>query len=241
MSLRELAESMLRKEGDRVVPAAPRVMSENEKKYWEEVKDLQEKKIALPTSKDILQFAINRGNAILEKRNKTFLMDEYNKELFGYLSLYFAREKAFPGDLSKGIFLIGNYGVGKSFPLLCFSGINCNVSFQANMMKPTNEIINAFQKDGAKGVDPFQKGVVVIDEISENHDAAYMGNKANVIQQLLESRYDLFVRTGIVTHATSNFVDFGDIELHYGPRVRSRVHEMFNIKKVEGPDRRKQK
>lgn len=240
MSLRETAEKMLLKEGDRVVPA-PRVMSENEKKHWAEVKELQEKMYQPPTSEDILQHAINRGKLILEKRNRAFLMDEYNKELFRYLSLYFARDKAFPGDLSKGIFLIGSYGVGKSFPLLCFSGINCNVSFPANMMKPTNEIICAFQKDGAEGVETFQKGVVVIDEISENHDAAHYGNKTNVIQQLLESRYDLFVRTGIVTHATSNFVDFGDIELHYGPRVRSRVHEMFNIKKVEGPDRRKQK
>ncbi len=46
--------------------------------------------------------------------------------------------------------------------------------------------------------------------------------------EILLSRYDLFVRNGILTHITTN-LSASELELLYGSRVRSRLREMFNL------------
>ena len=46
--------------------------------------------------------------------------------------------------------------------------------------------------------------------------------------EILLSRHDLFVKTGIKTHATTN-QNAEELEERYGPRVRSRMREPFNL------------
>ena len=56
----------------------------------------------------------------------------------------------------------------------------------------------------------------------------YYGNDANIMAEILLSRYDLFIRQGMLTHATTN-LSASELEAIYGNRLRSRMREMFNL------------
>jgi len=193
--------------------------------------------VKLPVE-EVLQKAIKRGVDLLARRGRKFVIDSDNEKLFEYLALYFARDESFPGDLYKGIMLRGDCGVGKSFPLTCFSGITSPVSYQPEKIVSCIDLLNIYQNKGPEGLSPYEFGVIVLDELSEKHDASHYGNVQNVIQNMLELRYNYYVRTGKVMHVTTNLKNLKSIDMHYGARVYSRVHEMFNIKNIEGKDRR---
>lgn len=238
-SLREL---MIELSGrDIHTPAPPRKQTEAEQKYWDEVRELQARKNepVVLSAAQVMQSAINRGNKILGCRGKTMILDAENQGLFDSLALYFARDDKFSGDLNKGIMLTGDVGRGKSFPLRCFAGINSPVSFPPNMIASSLDVISRYQSSGPAGIVEYERDVLMLDELSEIHDAMYYGNKMNIIQYLIEVRYNYYIRTGKVTHTTTNIKGWDAIESHYGKRVSSRFEEMFNIIKVTGKDRRK--
>ncbi|MFD2888074.1 hypothetical protein [Chitinophaga cymbidii] len=65
------------------------------------------------------------------------------------------------------------------------------------------------------------------------------GNTCNVMAEILLSRYDLYVsQHRMVTHVTTN-LNSGELEEAYGPRVRSRMREMFNLVAFEEGSRDK--
>lgn len=226
----------------RDVVVEQREQSEAEKAYWKSLRERKAKQYV--TSEEAYQYMVERGKELAKRRGTQFVIDRYNETLFVNLAYYFGRDEKFNGDLNKGILLQGNFGVGKSFPFICAAGLFSPVAFEQDMMKSSNQLINLFQQDGAEAMVKYQSGVFVLDEICENHDANYFGNKVNVIQQLVELRYDLFVRTGTVTHGTTNFIGTDrvtsgeQIEQHFGGRVRSRMREMFNCYLISGTDRR---
>ena len=213
-----------------------REQSEAEKAYWKSVHERKEKQYV--TAEQAYQYIVERGRELCRRRGAEFVIDKYNQNLLIDMAYYFGRDEKFSGDLNKGILLQGEFGVGKSFPFICAAGMFSPVAFEQDMMKSSNQLINLFQQDGAEAVAKYHEKVFVLDEICEIHDANHFGNKVNVIQQLIELRYDLFVRTGTVTHGTTNFVTGEQIEQHFGGRVRSRMREMFNVFLINGIDRR---
>lgn len=213
-----------------------REQSAAEKAYWKSVHEYKQKRHV--TAKEAYKYIIERGIELCSRRGEKFVIDRYNRKLLRNLAFYFGRDVRFDGDLNKGILLQGEFGVGKSFPFICAAGMFSPVAFEQDRMKSSNQLINLFQQDGAEGIVKYQSGVFVLDEICEVHDANHYGNKANIIQQLIELRYDLFVRTGTVTHGTTNFITGDQIEQHFGGRVRSRMREMFNVYLINGFDRR---
>lgn len=214
----------------------PIEQSEKSKLYWKELRERKERKHV--NAEEAYQYIIERGTELCKRRGQEFVIDKYNKSLLINLAYYFGRDDRFDGDLNKGILLQGNFGVGKSFPFICAAGMFSPVAFEQDMMKSSNQLINLFQQDGADGVVKFQSGVFCLDEICEVHDANNFGNKVNIVQQLIEIRYDLFIRKGTVTHGTTNFLNGDIIEQHFGGRVRSRMREMFNVFMIQGVDRR---
>ena len=217
-----------------------REQSEAEKAYWKSVHERKAKQYV--TADQAYQYMVERGNELCKLRGNEFVIDKYNETLFMNLAYYFGRDSRFDGDLYKGILLLGDYGVGKSFPFICSAGMYSPVAFEQDMMKSSNQIINIYEKslkDKTRGgVEKYESGVFLIDEICERHDANNFGIKVNIIQQLIEIRYDLFIRTGTVTHGTTNFIDGDQFEQHFGGRVRKRMREMFNVYLINGIDRR---
>jgi len=71
----------------------------------------------------------------------------------------------------------------------------------------------------------------------EPQESLYMGNRVDVVRQLIEYRGD---RTDEITFITSNMKINGDVLMNrYGDRVASRLMEMCNYYEIKGKDRRR--
>ena len=66
------------------------------------------------------------------------------------------------------------------------------------------------------------------DDLGTENSLKYYGNDCNIMAGILLSRYDLFITQKLITHLTTN-LNSSEIEQIYGPRVRSRMREMFNL------------
>lgn len=152
-----------------------------------------------------------------------------------------------PGRLDAGIYIAGNTGSGKSWTLEIMSAycLIDNVQVQVGEKQRclywsnvrTDTICDEYTTDGT--FDRFKKiSVVGFQDLgAEPLESMYMGNRINVMRQILEHRGD---RSDQITLITSNlpmehkmFID------KYGDRVASRMREMCNYFELTGQDRRK--
>jgi hypothetical protein len=152
-----------------------------------------------------------------------------------------------PGRLDAGIYIAGNTGSGKSWTLEIMSAycLIDNVQVQVGEKQlclywsnvRTDTICDEYTTDGT--FDRFKKiSVVGFQDLgAEPLESMYMGNRMNVMRQILEHRGD---RSDQITLITSNlpmehkmFID------KYGDRVASRMREMCNYFELTGQDRRK--
>lgn len=152
-----------------------------------------------------------------------------------------------PGRLDAGIYIAGNTGSGKSWTLEIMSAycLIDNVQVQVGETQRclywsnvrTDTICDEYTTDGT--FDRFKKiSVVGFQDLgAEPLESMHMGNRVNVMRQILEHRGD---RSDQITLITSNlpmehkmFID------KYGDRVASRMREMCNYFELTGQDRRK--
>lgn len=152
-----------------------------------------------------------------------------------------------PGRLDAGIYIAGNTGSGKSWTLEIMSAycLIDNVQVQVGETQRclywsnvrTDTICDEYTTDGT--FDRFKKiSVVGFQDLgAEPLESMHMGNRMNVMRQILEHRGD---RSDQITLITSNlpmehkmFID------KYGDRVASRMREMCNYFELTGQDRRK--
>lgn len=144
---------------------------------------------------------------------------------------------------AKGIFLIGNMGVGKS---VC-------MRVMGSLYKDTHRYFQfAKTRDIAKELEWRNPSDILYDFGYELKRDLYLddiglaqsvrndyGNKVNIIAELLMERYDLFVREGFKTHMSSNrmlnvdrskYPDYPPTVLDlYGDVVLDRIKEMNTI------------
>ena len=179
-------------------------------------------------------FAKHRANGI----DEGFEIDKNTEKVMRALTLYFAEDERFEseghGKLTKGIYLLGPVGVGKTLLMRVFSiGPDGTARYR---MKATTKVVNDFIDHGF--VDNYDP--VCFDDLGvESIPAFYMGNKKNLMAEIISTRYESKGGIGFRrTHFTSN-LDFGKAEALYGSRVRSRLKEMVNVLVLDGNDRRK--
>lgn len=178
----------------------------------------------------------------------SFIVDEALKPAMRALILYFTNDPRFEeegnGKLSKGIFLCGNVGTGKTILMQSFRD---NAKKRYNVYS-TNELTDTYvtgdiealhyflgNRDAMYGGDP--KAYCFDDLGSENTSVKHMGNDLNVMERIILSRYEKKIPF-YYTHFTSN-IDAELVEKMYGTRVRSRLREMCNFIVIDGTDRRK--
>lgn len=180
------------------------------------------------------------------------------KEVFRNLLFYFTGNEC-DYDLTKGIYLYGSYGIGKTLTMSIFSKfISSYFPFSANCFGSTSvERIAEYYK--LKG-DLFKYGRNIITSetnkgrgtIIENNSEAKkycvneFGKKLNekhygtdvqdVINSMLMIRYELFQEKGILTHATSNF-EPSDLDC-FDSALLDRFSEMFNFIEIKGDSKR---
>lgn len=154
--------------------------------------------------------------------------------------------KVIRADLGKGLFIAGPTGVGKSWLLDIISAVAMalNLHFIVDD-KPVclywrsmraDEICALFAQQGH--FSPYdKKPILCIQDLgSEPSESIHMGNRQNVIRQLIEQRGD---RTDCLTVISSNYRLHSEaIKQSYGDRAQSRLVEMCNYLEIRGRDRR---
>ena len=153
-------------------------------------------------------------------------------------------------DYSKGLFLYGDIGRGKSMTLMLLRDYLKDVGtrhkeyckseyrFGTEWMS-ASMIANRYAADGLPGLDKLLKHdcCLFVDELGrEPNPASNYGTKMNVLQFLMQIRYDN--RYSCVTHATTN-LPLCEIETVYGKYIADRYLEMFNFIEFKGKSLRR--
>lgn len=173
-----------------------------------------------------------------------FEVDDDNRELINSIYLY-ANEQPGLLDPNKGILLWGTIGTGKSTIIKIvgevlrikkqgFITVNCSLIATQYSATGLQALNSSTYNDSELGPKPVNRA---FDELGrEPIPAMHYGNALNVMQYILQCRYELKGR--IKTFATTNLKP-ESFEKLYGTYIADRMNEMFNIVEVKGKSRRK--
>lgn len=204
--------------------------------------------------------ALKIVEAIGKSRNPQFVIDEENRFTYenfikwchcdpSMQCLNPETKAVIPGRLKRGIYIAGNTGSGKSWCLEIMLAYCAAWGFKVLFPNDDNPrplwwrtarvdvICDAFLETG--DIRTFKKLPMlgIQDFGSEPQEAMYMGNRIDVIGNLIEYRGDI---ADEMTLITSNMSINGDnLKKRYGDRVSSRLAEMCNYFEIKGKDRRK--
>ena len=176
----------------------------------------------------VLRFLEFKGKQLFGKKFKLY-EDDYN--LIYRLTNYFIGDTKICNemglDLEKGILLSGPVGCGKtSLMKLMRHLIPHKPQYE---VIPCRNIVFAFNHIGYKIIEDYgNKKQYCFDDLGVEPSGRHYASNCNVMGELLISRYELFKKTGINTHLTTN-LSASELEKRYGDRVRSRMREMFNL------------
>jgi hypothetical protein len=153
-----------------------------------------------------------------------------------------------PGRLKSGIYIAGNTGSGKSWALEIMSAyaMVCNFQIQMGETKRclywknirTDAICDEYVANGSFESYKNYSIIGIQDLGAEPAESLYMGNRVNVMRQILEYRGDFTDKVTLITsNLPMNHKTFTD---RYDVRVSSRLNEMCNyFELTSNVDRRK--
>ncbi len=200
--------------------------------------------------------------AVGKTRNPRFVIDDENRFTYenfikwchgdsSMMCIDPETGKKIRGDLWRGIYIAGNTGSGKSWCLEIMREYAIACRFQilfpdyeqdkrenlAWSCVRAKDICEYYTENGDIKTFKNRKILAIQDFGSEPLEALYMGNREDIIRQLIEYRGD---QSNLLTLITSNMKLSGDkLRERYGDRVESRLHEMCNYFEIKGKDRRK--
>ncbi len=150
-----------------------------------------------------------------------------------------------PGDLTKGLYIQGPTGTGKSVLLNIFRRVGKALNIQITAydpgvkliweMRSADAICAEYERDGDLAVYKREKILCINDLGTEPAEVLYMGNRRGCLRTILESRGDAYDK---VTLISSN-IPINKTGDFYGERVQSRLYKMCNPITMCGDDRRK--
>lgn len=216
-----------------------------EQEYWKKV--MAPKEYPKPDHEEL--FEIAKRSALQAIPNYAF--DEHNERILRMLSAYFSGSESvcakYGLSLKKGISLNGPTGCGKTTIMTMFR----DNPFQSYKVVPCRKVGYDFAEQGFSAIETYSKnhqktenlfgheqyGFCFDDLGGSKEERKRYGDAANPMEEVLLSRYDKgnFHQTHITTNLTAD-----QVEEMYGPRVRSRMREMFNMISFDtkAPDRR---
>jgi energy-coupling factor transporter ATP-binding protein EcfA2 len=169
-----------------------------------------------------------KGKLLFGKNFKIYSEDE---TILYKLCIYFIRDfktcRKLKIDPNKGILLSGPVGCGKTslMKLLPYAVPH----LKTHEVVPARNITFNFNKNGFKIIEQYgNNGFYCFDDLGVEATGRHFGKDCNVMGEILLSRYDLFLKHKVKTHATTN-LNAQELEQRYGIRVRSRMRELFNL------------
>ncbi|WBL26715.1 ATPase [Zunongwangia sp. HGR-M22] len=178
----------------------------------------------------ILQYLEVKGKMLYGEDFKIYKKD---RPLIRKLCAYFINDqkscKRYNIILKKGILLSGPVGCGKTSLMKVLRYIvPKKMPYE---MIPSRNVVFSFNHLGFKTVQEYgDSGSFCFDDLGLEPFGRFYGKDANVMGEVLLSRYELFIHTKgrLKTYATTN-LNAAELEDRYGNRVRSRMRELFNL------------
>lgn len=188
-----------------------------------------------------------------------FKFDGQSAIYFNLLIRYFSKDEMFftlakelgidNPSFDKGLYIGGNFGVGKTWLMKLFQ----RNQRQVYTLQNAKTIADLFESEGEDAIKQFSESPLLpsndvdnffhskmglcIDDLGTEQVKNHYGNRKNVIGDLIEMRYAKG-HIGPLFHMTTNLT--GDqLTSFYGGRVASRLRECMNIIDFMGDDLRK--
>ncbi len=206
------------------------------------------------TSQEFEKYFIDKATQITKgDKDFRFVIDSNNIKVLNFFCAYMAQDlkalQKLKGNIKKGILIQGSNGSGKSFLFEILDRIYNNnnakhwkIHFVEAIMLPekyrryiSNPQIAANDLDF---YEYYSKGTILIDDLGAEKKLKHFGNEVEIIDQMIQLRYNTFKKKGLKTFVTTN-LSLEDIKERYGLRSYDRIFEMFNILQLSGPTRRK--
>lgn len=204
---------------------------------------------------DVMQIVKGIGNHVCGGH---FVIDDNNRDVYRntinwllgkpFVAINPQTGEQIVGNHSKGLFIAGNTGSGKSMFLTILAAVSSYFRVEYEYGRENralqwcdhraDELCNQFILSGADiVVESKRANVLCLNDIgSEPTEQMYMGNRVNIIRQILEARGD---QNGQFTLITSNYpMLHQQLAAQYGDRVISRLQGMCNYFVLSGKDRR---
>ncbi|GMN11333.1 ATPase [Croceitalea sp. MTPC9] len=178
--------------------------------------------------KKILIYLEAKGRLLF---GKSFTIYEEDREVLYKLCNYAIRDfgmcRKLGIDPNKGLLLSGPVGCGKTSLMKLLRYLTPH--FKPYEVIPARNIAFAFNHIGYRIIEDYGDGrFYCFDDLGVEPMGRHFGKDCNVMGEILLSRYELFLKTGIRTHATTN-LNAEELQERYGPRVRSRMRQQFNL------------
>lgn len=165
----------------------------------------------------------------------------HNRDIYRALILWAISHKDSKLDLNKGLFLYGPIGTGKTLALQILAHLLEADELRAlhYTMTKADDIVDQVMTTGNFiEIKKLAYRHVFIDEVGQERlFINYFGNELCVMEKVLMYAYDSYRANRTFMHMSSNY-EPEKFEQMYGPRVYSRMKEMFNFIKVDGIDLR---
>ena len=205
-----------------------------------------------------LDYALELVEGIGKDRNPKFSIDNENRFTYENLIRWIHGDsemqclnpdtkEIIQGRLNSGIYIAGNTGSGKSWALEIMAAYTLIYNFQIQVGENkrcmywsnfrTDTICDEYTSEGS--FDKYKKMYIIgIQDLgAEPFESMHMGNRINVLKNLMEYRGDFSDK---ITLITSNLpMSHKALVDRYGDRVSSRLNEMCNYFEIKGKDRRK--
>lgn len=208
-----------------------------ESKYIKHMIDFSQNEAFIKNA--FLYCAKQRINKPYDVGNNATIISELLKYFTGNVSEY---------DLTKGMYLYGSYGVGKTTLMYAINscintiapldGSGKKVNPNAFMSASIETIVEHFKKEGNLvrfGYDEVKRHFCIHEFGKKTTEKIYGTEVNSIIESLFMIRYELY-QEGYLTHVTSNYSPF-DIDIP--AIIMDRMVEMFNFVEIKGDSLRK--
>jgi len=137
-------------------------------------------------------------------------------------------------DLRKGIMLSGPVGCGKT-SLMTLMKLVAPPEYHYKI-RSCRDVMFELADNGFEVISRYSRysfasdgpTTYCFDDLGSESEMKIYGNSCNVMAEILQTRYELFISSRMITHVTTN-LNADEIGQAYGTRVRSRIREMMNL------------
>lgn len=217
-----------------------RKRNEAERAYFESLRNSDEQKTYTLDEARRIAWA-NLNELSLKQNGVKFEITDFNTPLLSELARYVSKDEDFGKDegwrnkphLRKGIMIFGSFGAGKSLIMRSFLPmLDCG-------QRIAEHVVSEYER--TDNYSRFTKGDWYFDDLGNEPQPKFAKADAlPIFSEILERRYyfNSYGHSPNKTYITTNHKPskLGEV---YGPRIESRLTEMFNIWFLDGQDYRK--